>query len=96
VRAEHAFSEATARYTVAIDQALSRHLDILNPIANFFAASNYVSRDEFQTFTGNLLQRQPGLQALEWIPRVSAKTREAYEARARADGVVDFAIKVEK
>jgi len=93
VRAEHAFSEATARYTVAIDQALSRHLDILNPIANFFAASNYVSRDEFQTFTGNLLQRQPGLQALEWIPRVSAKTREAYEARARADGVVDFAIK---
>ncbi len=93
VRAEHAFGEATFRYTAAIDQTVSRYLDILNPVVSFYAASNFVSRDQFQTFASQFLQSQPGLQALEWIPRVSAKTREAYEARARADGIVDFAIK---
>ena len=93
VRAEHDFNVAAAGYTTAIDQTLSRHLDILDSIVGFYAASEFVSRDEFQTFAAEFLRRQPGIQALEWIPRVAAKAREEYEARARQDGIADFAIK---
>ena len=92
-KAEHAFHDATTGYTTAIDQALSRHLGILDSIVSFYSASNYVSREEFQIYTNGYLLRQPGIQALEWIPRVTAETREEYEARARKDGIADFTIK---
>ena len=92
VKAQNALSVASDRYATAMDRAMADYLNILNSINSFYAASNFVSRHEFDTFTGGFLRRQPGIQALEWIPRVTAETRQEYEARARRDGIADFAI----
>ncbi len=92
VKAQNALSVASDRYATAMDRAMADYLNILNSINSFYAASSFVSRHEFDTFTGGFLRRQPGIQALEWIPRVTAETRQEYEARARRDGIADFAI----
>ncbi|MDP6786904.1 MAG: CHASE domain-containing protein [Rhodospirillales bacterium] len=93
IKAQNDFTVATARYTAALDRAMAGNFDILNSINGFYAASNFVSRDEFKTFAGAFLHRQPGIQAFEWVPRVTAEKRDEYEARARRDGIADFAIK---
>ena len=49
-------------------------------------ASGNVNRESFRRFVAPLLERNAGIQALEWIPRVTAEERSSYEARARADG----------
>lgn len=49
-------------------------------------------RMEFRSFVRPFLERHPSIQALEWIPRVSAQERAKYEAEARADGFPGFQI----
>ncbi len=85
--------EKTIRsYTGSLEEALTRDLDVLRAFEAFFASSNYVDRDEFDTFSAGFLNRYPGIQALEWIPRVPAAERRDYEQRARKDGLEDFRI----
>ncbi|MCH7863957.1 MAG: CHASE domain-containing protein, partial [Proteobacteria bacterium] len=85
--------ELTRNHGVAIEIGLLTHLDFLHSIAALYATSPFVSREEFRTFANSLLKRAPGVQALEWIPRISAGEREKYERIARADGFPDFRIK---
>ncbi len=61
-------------------------------VAAFFSGSEEVTRAEFRLFTKRLLkdQRNYGIQAVEWIPRVKATDRAAYEAAAREDGYKEF------
>ena len=51
-----------------------------------------MERHEFQTFVAGSLARLPGIQALEWIPRVPAAQRAAYEATAQRQGFPTFQI----
>ncbi len=76
----------------AVKLTVERDLDVLHSVNAFFEASNFVDRDEFRAFTSPLLARQPGIQALEWIPRVTADRRAEFEQSARADGLTDFVI----
>ena len=90
VEVEHAFDNFTRTYITGVEETLTRQLDALEAIVSFYAASQFVSRDEFQAFASGLLNSRSAIQALEWIPRVAAGEREAYEARARENGHVDF------
>ena len=44
-----------------------------------------VDRDDFRAFVARSFSRHPGIQALEWIPRVSHDERDAYVRAARRD-----------
>ncbi|MEN8220196.1 MAG: CHASE domain-containing protein [Pseudomonadota bacterium] len=74
--------------------SLRRELDIsievLLGLKGLFEASDFVSRQEFKTFTTQQLTNHPSIQALEWIPKVTAEQRTVYEAAARADGFSTF------
>lgn len=61
-------------------------------VVAFFASSQEVTRAEFSNFTKRLQTGDPyfGIQAVEWIPRVKATDRAAYEAAAREDGYKEF------
>lgn len=59
--------------------AYRRSLVLLESLHGFFAATSHVSKDEFTRFSAPLLAYTQGIQALEWIPRVPAREREAYE-----------------
>ncbi|MFQ5617792.1 MAG: CHASE domain-containing protein [Rhodospirillales bacterium] len=66
------------------------HVHELHAIGAFYAASRVVDRGAFRVFARSILERNPGIQALEWIPRVRAADRTAYEKAARRDGFPGF------
>ncbi|MHC5024915.1 MAG: CHASE domain-containing protein, partial [Planctomycetota bacterium] len=77
---------------MALEQTLEGHVDLLHAVKSLFDASDFVDRDEFATFTRPIIERHPGIQALEWIPRLPANQREAYEAAARSEGLSTFRV----
>jgi PAS domain S-box-containing protein len=63
---------------------------VLESIESFYASSANVDRADFRSFVSRLIPRHPGIQALEWVPRVPEREREAYEAVARKEGFPGF------
>ncbi|MCP3902648.1 MAG: hypothetical protein GY715_03345 [Planctomycetes bacterium] len=74
----------------ALDRELDEHVHDLGAIADFFAASNEVTREEFGVFVQRELERHPSIRALEWVPRVPGERRAEFEAAARHDGLDGF------
>ena len=89
---ERKFTAISSQVMQNFSWRLDAYIGALYALRAHFAASEHVSRDEFARFNQQLLQRYPGIQALEWIPRVSAAERDAYVARARTEGLSDFEI----
>jgi len=67
-----------------------RSMEVLYSISALRSARGDISREEFHRFVQQALDRQPELQALEWIPRVPAAEKTEYERQAMADGLNDF------
>jgi PAS domain S-box-containing protein len=83
---------AEARHRVElIRYGLENDLDDVKDLQVFYEASGEVNRDMFHQYAGRIAHFH-GIQALEWIPRVTAAQREEYEAAARRDGLQDFRI----
>jgi len=51
-----------------------------------------VTRKEFRAFCNSYILNHRGIQAIEWIPRVSYSLRDAYENAAQVDGYPAFQI----
>ncbi|MBH63358.1 MAG: hypothetical protein CL569_13115 [Alphaproteobacteria bacterium] len=97
--AQFVTTEAQNRFAIpATDQAglisdsFSRCLGEVESLGAFYDASEFVDRNEFSTFTRSVISQFPGLQALEWVPRVPGSEREEFLARALADGFARFEI----
>jgi DNA-binding NtrC family response regulator/CHASE1-domain containing sensor protein len=73
--------------------SLLRTLEILHAAQALFELKPDATRSEFARFVGSALGRMPELHAIEWIPRVGARERDAWESAARAEGLVDFCFK---
>ena len=73
--------------------SIKHHVDIAESVADLFRKSNSnVGRRDFYEFAKTLPRDNPGLSALEWLPRVSKARRRQFEKRAKADGLFDFQI----
>ena len=72
-----------------LDLAVSKVVDL-----GAFCESSYpVTHASFDSFVAPLiLRRDAGIQALEWVPRVSLSQRAAFEESARASGSPGFEI----
>ena len=64
----------------------------LNGIQGLFNASEHVTREEFGLFVGGFLKESHGVQALEWIPRITASQKAQYINGVRQEGFKDFII----
>jgi PAS domain S-box-containing protein len=64
----------------------------LYSIKGLFDSSETVDRQGFQLFVQRLFDRHSGIQALEWIPRVTDARRSLYETAARRAGFAEFQI----
>ncbi|MHC4993597.1 MAG: CHASE domain-containing protein [Planctomycetota bacterium] len=91
---ESRFRKLAEERVFAVQRTIDDHLHTLIAMASFFRSSNHVTREEFVEFVSPLLGYQPGIQALEWIPRVGRVEREAYERRAREEGWPGFKFRV--
>ena len=85
--------EGTARdRALALESSIAGNVEALEDIQSLYKASNEVKRNGFRAFVEHELEESPGIQALEWIPRVLASERATYEEAARKDGFSEFRI----
>ena len=82
---------AFARHS-ALKKELELNLHALTSVQFLYVSSQYVDRAEFGNFAKHLLGHYPGIQALEWVPRIVASRREAYENATKREGFPDFQI----
>ncbi len=85
------FNTAASRHVAEIRSRIDTTINTLYATRGLFAATRNVDRRQFDQFVGSM-QPGPGVRALEWVPRVSAGQRPAYEERARRDGFPGFQI----
>ncbi|MFH1732544.1 MAG: CHASE domain-containing protein [Planctomycetota bacterium] len=76
----------------ALKQIIEFNLHEVEALGAYYAASVEVERSEFREFVKPFLAHNPGIQALEWIPRVPHSRRAACEEAARREGLADFQI----
>jgi signal transduction histidine kinase/CheY-like chemotaxis protein/HPt (histidine-containing phosphotransfer) domain-containing protein len=86
------FEQVAQQDVLQAGQSVDDALNDLVALRALFEVSNGVSRAQFDAFTRPLLERNAGIQALEWIPRVPAAQRSAVEQAARRDGFASFQI----
>ena len=85
--------EGTARdRALVLESSIAANVEALEDIRSLYKASKGVERHEFRDFIEHELEESPGIQALEWIPRVPASERATYEEAARKDGFPEFRI----
>lgn len=87
-RFEFLAKERAARMQADIERAL----ESLASTGGFFDASSEVTRAEFDAFLRTHLDSHPEVRAIEWLPRITAGERAAFEAAAHADGLGGFRI----
>ncbi|OGT19357.1 MAG: hypothetical protein A2V90_08780 [Gammaproteobacteria bacterium RBG_16_57_12] len=86
------FGLAAGTYAADLKGELNRHLEGVSSIARYFDSSESVQLDEFNTFVGGYLEKHFDIQALVWMPRITAAERAHLEQRARAEGQAEFRI----
>ena len=86
------FEQDARNSILALKKGIDTNLEVLHSIRSLYAASHQVDRDEFSAFVAPALSKHPGIQALEWIPRVPVSQRAAYEKAARNEAYPDFQI----
>ena len=86
------FERAAVNRLSAIKRDLESGAHSVESLGAFYAASWEVERKEFKGFSQPLLMNHPGIQALEWIPRVIDSHRWLYEDAAQRGGFPDFQI----
>lgn len=79
VHRDEEFKNQAHKTTASIEAKLEVNEEILLNIISFYSASNKVDYDEFKQFVTPILNRNNFIQALEWVPRVSRKNRDAFE-----------------
>ncbi len=83
VRAE--FEEHVVARSADLQAEMHAYLEALHWLRSHFLASEEVTREEFRSYTRDLLQRYPSIRAVEWAPRVSPSERAARADRPASE-----------
>lgn len=76
------FQKQTNNLTTALQRTTNRYTELLLSISDLYdAAQNDVDEAAFQRFVDRAVTTYPGIQALEWAPRVEHSERDDYEQR---------------
>jgi diguanylate cyclase (GGDEF)-like protein/PAS domain S-box-containing protein len=88
--AEFSLHEIVSR----IEQRMLAHEQVLRGVQGLYAASEYVGRDEFQTYVDSLQLNADfaGMEGIGPLPLVTAAQKDAHEALVRKEGFADYAI----
>lgn len=66
-----------------LDKSILLNIEVLKSLKVLFDNSEYVSHEEFSRATSQILLSHKSIKALEWIPKVLKKDREAFEQQRR-------------
>jgi len=87
------FARRAEALAPVLHQEVSNRLDVLYDVAALFAAGQSVERAGFHAFLQDALDRNRSSLTIEWLPRVSAGGRPAFEARGQAELGPEFQIR---
>ena len=74
----------------SLQRELALSLELLRSFRRLFEISPEITREQFRTVATDALRTHPEIQAIEWLPRVSAADRPRFEQAARDDGFRGF------
>ncbi len=83
-RKQAAFQHRAETLAKTFHNELLHATEALYSLQSFYVSSKKVDRDEFHTFTTNLLTLHPTTLALEWLPRTPVDQRRALEKQLQA------------
>lgn len=82
------FQQQTNDLTTALQRNLNRYTEVLLSIQDLYrVADNQVTEEMFSRFVQRALVFYPGIQALEWAPRIEHGDRPRYEQALRQLGL---------
>lgn len=90
VFAQARFEHQAINIAASVERNLIGNVEILLSLRHFFDASSGVDRESFRIFCAGPLGLYPGIQALEWVPRVLRTQRAMVEAAVRREGFPAF------
>jgi hypothetical protein len=67
-------------------------IDTTEVFRDLYSASDDINRSEFAIFSKSILQRHAEIQAIEWLPRVTAEQLASFEKAVQAEGYPDFKV----
>lgn len=92
--AELEFTGRASNLASTLQTGLNEYLAKIVALRALFEASdNKVTRQEFQNFADRILQNQPAILSVSWIPRVSRDDRLAHEEAAVRNGISNYRIR---
>jgi len=92
-RAQDNFDLVALKHLNLLERSIEASIAPLETLRAFYRSSDSVYRDEFRSFVEPLLTAHPEIEALQWIPRLARVKQSKYEETARAEGIVDFAVR---
>jgi diguanylate cyclase (GGDEF)-like protein len=88
-----AFDDVAGDYATELQNGLDQDLRKIVAMRAFYDASVKVDPDEFDLFTGRLLEDQEAKMRVTWSPLVTYGERGAFERDAQKQGLADYQIK---
>jgi len=90
-RLQWEFDRVAVQYASILTKSIDRQVEIAESAAALFSRLNAkVSRWAFYDFIRTYPAKNPGLSAVEWLPRVPGRLRGEMEKTASADGLFNF------
>ena len=86
------FNRSAQERLSIIETNITLTLDNLVASSAFFDASRQIDRADFRSLVAPIIGRNPAIQAMEWIPRVTNEALSRYEQEAHDDGLSTFRI----
>jgi len=76
----------------ALSKKIDVNLHVLDALRAFYNSSNYIDRQEFNTFIKQLMDGRQNIQSVQWLPSVKYEQRDVYKEKAKNDGLSHFFI----
>lgn len=97
------FDRQAAERASVLGKGFQKNIAVLQATRGFITSAPNVNRKAFHAFITDMLMRNmgegttgitpyDGIQAIEWLPRVTSAERAHYERQARQDGLAGFQI----
>lgn len=82
-RVHTAFFDAARDRILVVQREIHHSLNVVQDIGSFVDASDRLNRRQFRKFVEPVLKRDPSIQSLAWVPRVTEEERPRFVADAR-------------
>lgn len=73
------FNMLSQQVSDRVQTRLEAQLVLLEQVEGFLGGDDPVTREEFKRYISKVLARYPTVKAIEWVPRITAGERQAYE-----------------